>query len=211
MLETALAALRERGAPLREPLRWQRLAALARRAEGHEGAVRQLLDARLAALVDELDAALVDHDAAADIGQASQRGPLGDLVDTMRPLPGARIASAPPPDSAARGASAAPAPAPATSAGIESLAWFRQTWARLSADQRVAESASALPGNAGPLHSQHLVHRALLLMREVAPGYLERFVAQVDALMWLEATDDGAIISGSVGNKSSTLSAKWQR
>jgi len=187
MLEAAIEALRERGAAVREPLRWQRLAALARRAAGHEGAVRALLDARLAGLVEELDAALACAEAVVDVSGAAARGPLGELVDTMRPLPGARVAGGPA-ASAGRGSTTAPAPATATSAGIESLAWFRQTWARLSADQRVAQSASALPGNAGPLNSQHLVHRALLLMRDVAPGYLERFVAQVDGLMWLEAT-----------------------
>jgi len=186
MPERTIEALRERGAPAREPLRWNRLAALARRAAGHEGAVRHLLDERVARLIDELDAALASDEAVADAGVASPRGPLGELVDTMRPLPGARVASTPAPT--ARGQASPPGAAAPAAAGIESLAWFRQTWARLSADQRLAQSASALPGNAGPLNSQHLVHRALLLMRDVAPGYLERFVAQVDALMWLEAT-----------------------
>jgi hypothetical protein len=30
------------------------------------------------------------------------------------------------------------------------------------------------------------VHRALTLMRDTSPEYLQHFMAQVDALMWLE-------------------------
>jgi hypothetical protein len=63
---------------------------------------------------------------------------------------------------------------------------FRQAWKRLNAEQRLAQSRAALPQNAGPLNSQHLVHKALQQMRQLSPAYFERFVAQVDGLMWLE-------------------------
>ena len=32
----------------------------------------------------------------------------------------------------------------------------------------------------------HLLHKALQQMRQLSPAYFERFVAQVDGLMWLE-------------------------
>ena len=63
---------------------------------------------------------------------------------------------------------------------------FRQAWKRLNAEQRLAQSRAALPQNAGPLNSQHLLHKALQQMRQLSPAYFERFVAQVDGLMWLE-------------------------
>ena len=72
------------------------------------------------------------------------------------------------------------------------LQFFKRTWSRLSADQRLAQSRACLPGNAGPLNSQHLVHRALVLMRELSPEYLEHFVGYVDALQWLEQSGEAA-------------------
>jgi restriction endonuclease Mrr len=55
---------------------------------------------------------------------------------------------------------------------------FRQAWKRLNAEQRLAQSRAALPQNAGPLNSQHLVHKALQQMRQLSPAYFERFVAR---------------------------------
>ena len=70
--------------------------------------------------------------------------------------------------------------------------FFKRTWSRLSADQRLAQSRATLPDNAGPLNSHHLVHRSLTLMRELSPDYLERFVGYVDALQWLEQANEAA-------------------
>jgi hypothetical protein len=62
-----------------------------------------------------------------------------------------------------------------------------------SAPGRACRPTSAsLPENAGPLNSQHLVHRSLLLMRELSPEYLERFVGYIDALQWLEQSNEAA-------------------
>jgi hypothetical protein len=35
------------------------------------------------------------------------------------------------------------------------------------------------------LNSNYLLHQALQLMQDVSPEYLDRFTAQVDALLWL--------------------------
>ena len=72
------------------------------------------------------------------------------------------------------------------------LQFFKRTWSRLSADQRLAQSRACLPDNAGPLNSQHLVHRSLVLMRELSPEYLEHFVGYIDALQWLEQSNEAA-------------------
>ena len=66
------------------------------------------------------------------------------------------------------------------------LDYFRNTWARLSAEQRLTQSLAQTPDHAGPLNSHHLVHRSLTLMREVSPGYLHRFMSYVDALLWVD-------------------------
>ena len=69
---------------------------------------------------------------------------------------------------------------------LESLEYFRSVWSRVSADRQVRQSQEQVHKNAGPLNSNQLVHRALSLMREVSPGYLQQFLSYTDALMWLE-------------------------
>jgi hypothetical protein len=134
--------------------------ALARRAQAHEGPVRQLLEARLDALRAEPLAPAVDS-AVAPAGP----GPLAELVEHI--------------------ARHAPAADP-TATELKTAHYFRSTWSRLSAEKRLTQSLASVPPNAGPLNSQQLVHRALLLMRELSPAYLERFMSQVDTLLWLE-------------------------
>jgi len=82
--------------------------------------------------------------------------------------------------------------APGAAADPRTVQFFKRTWSRLSADQRLAQSRASLPGNAGPLNSHHLVHRSLTLMRELSPEYLERFVGYIDALQWLEQANEAA-------------------
>lgn len=89
-------------------------------------------------------------------------------------------------------ASPAAAPEHAASGELKTLAFFRRTWSRLSVDQRLNQSQSALPENAGPLHSHHLVHRTLTLMRELSPEYLDRFMSHVDALLGVEQAQQAA-------------------
>ena len=177
----AIEALRERGAPHADPVRFRLIESLARRAANHEGAVRRVLDARLAQLVSACDLAL-----------DSNERPRGDTRPpaSTKPLPRSALAdlvadlggrSTPPaPVSKARTTSIS------TAIELETLPFFRRTWSRLSADQRLAQSLAALPENAGPLNSHHLVHRSLTLMRELSPGYFDRFVAHVDALLSMQ-------------------------
>lgn len=76
--------------------------------------------------------------------------------------------------------------APPPDAMADTLGYLRTTWSRLSADRRLTQSLAKVPENAGPLNSQHLVHRSLTLMRELSPEYLHHFMAHVDALLWLD-------------------------
>jgi len=144
-----------------DPVRQRFIEALARRAAAHQGEARRLLDEKIAAL----RAAAADAPRVAEAAPAAvpQRGPLGELVDHI----------------------ARHAPAP-SDGELKTLKEFRRTWSRLNTDQRLTRSLAKVPENAGPLNSHHLVHRSLLLMRELSPEYLERFMAHVDALLWLE-------------------------
>jgi hypothetical protein len=75
---------------------------------------------------------------------------------------------------------------------LKSAAAFKDTWSRLRTDQRLRSARTQVPTNAGPLNSAHLVHQALLAMRELSPAYLDAFVAHIDMLLWLEQTGAGA-------------------
>ena len=127
-----------------------------------------------------------------------KRGLLGQLVDEVarrkpQPVLGA----------------VAPSPLPAAPDGpapeARTLQFFKRTWSRLSADQRLAQSRAALPDNAGPLNSQHLVHRSLVLMRELSPEYLEHFVGYIDALQWLEQSSEAEEQAAGTPRRSAAL------
>ena len=156
--------------------------ALARRAQAHAGAARRVMDDRVAAL-QAAPAAAPEEPAAAPA--AVQRATLADLVAHAARQKTAPVLAAP-----ARPREAAPDKPVAPD--DRTLQFFKRTWSRLSADQRLAQSRATLPENAGPLNSHHLVHRSLLLMRELSPEYLERFVGYVDALQWLEQANEAA-------------------
>lgn len=186
-----LDALRVRGAHRLVPVRFRLAEALARRAASHHGAAREVLDDKLAvllqALVDQADQAdqaeargakvTVAVSVSATARPATPRGALAELVAHVAGRRPAALATAPVPGSSAAGAS---------TVDPEVLQFFRRTWSRLNADQRLAQSRSTLPDNAGPLNSHQLVHRALAGMRELSPEYFDHFIAHVDALLWLE-------------------------
>ena len=63
---------------------------------------------------------------------------------------------------------------------------FRRTWTRLRIQDEVDEAVARKPANAGPLNSHVLVLQSLDLMRGLSPAYLQRFLAHVETLQWLE-------------------------
>jgi len=156
--------------------------ALARRAAAQPEPVRRRLAVRLAALEQGGAVAAVPQAAAS----APVRGPLGRLADAL-----ARGDAGPAtPAAMASGLCAAPE---AALPELQALQRFRATWSRLAAEERVQQALAHVPPQAGPLNSSHLVYRALLLMRETAPEYLQRFVPYVDALLWLEQMQAPAV------------------
>lgn len=172
-----IARWRAQGAHRVDPVRLRFIEALAARTAAQQGAARALLDERLAqamaAYAQQVERVLPSA-ATAAAPPRPRRGPLGELVDRLaqQPVPAGRAAPAP-----------ANADAPAE---LKAVRYFRSTWSKLSADQRLTQSLAKLPDNPGPLNSQHLVHRSLLLMREQSPDYLNHFIAHVDALIALE-------------------------
>ncbi|BEP61210.1 DUF2894 domain-containing protein [Variovorax sp. V213] len=167
-----LDAWRARGEHRVDPVRFRFIEALARRASAHQGDARRILDGKvhslLAAYRENLEKARA-ADAGVKQDAAPPRGPLAELVEHI-------ARQSPPP----AGGQAASAPE------LKTLRYFKSTWSRLSADRRLTQSLAKVPENAGPLNSHHLVHRSLMLMHELSPEYLNRFMSYVDTLLWVD-------------------------
>ena len=212
-----IEAWRARGAHQLDSVRFRFIEALARRAAEHSGDTRRILEDKLAKLIavygEDLDKA--GDTTSPTASQASAEAvvpamPTRPSIPSPLPTPRAVITEdderpnlgtlaglvkhlarqTPPPDHggvATRQAIASPSSAPE----LKSLKYFKRTLSKLSADQRLAQSLAKLPGNAGPLNSHHLVHRSLMLMRDLSPDYLQRFIGHVDALLWLDQVSSG--------------------
>ncbi len=185
-----IEAWRDSGADRIDPVRFRLLEALARRASAHSGPARRRLEETLAALVQAYEDRLgrtAGESARAEQDFAQRQrsaGPLAALVRELRGEAEGYDAQAGIPVNAPRHP---PQPDPAL------VEYVRRTWTRLSADRAWRQSLERVPENAGPLNSNHLVHRALSAMRELSPGYLQQFLSYVDTLSRLERMNgDGA-------------------
>ncbi len=165
-----LEAWREAGLDQREPLRFGVIDALERRTDAHHGEVRRLLDARLAALIEAY---------AADIAQDAPPRP------SPRTRPVAQLLQSLP---------AKPEQAPYPE--LPALAQFRELWTQVRSSSQMRQSLAQAPADGGPLNSGVLVHRAMSLMGDTSPGYLQHFLAYVDALSWMEQLQAWGVLSG---------------
>lgn len=175
-----LEAWLEGSADRMDPVRFQRIMALERRAAAQDGEVRRLLDERLAELVnayaEDLDttAAAARHASPGDLRPARARAAMAGLIE--------HIASSASPRDAVP-SEGAPLPARAESPVFDDL---RQVCAEIRTQSQLRQALAPAPADTGPLNSASLVHRALTRMRDLSPDYLEHFVAYVDALSGLE-------------------------
>jgi hypothetical protein len=191
-----LDAWRARGADRLDPIRFHFIEALDRRAAGHSGEARRILDDRLSKLLDayahDLERAAskaANTDSAASLGEPG-RAALAGLIDYI-----AGHAPAHGDGSAAGNAAVLRSP---SYPELEVLDYFREIWSKVSTETQLRQSLEQVPGNAGPLNSSSLVHRSLSLMRELSPGYLRQFLSYVDALSWMEQMNGGVVLTGKV-------------
>jgi len=193
-VRTTLDAWRERGADRLDPVRFHFIEALQKRAAGHTGEARRILDDRLskllAAYADDLERrAASAADAARGAASPGEPAP-GALAGLMDYIGGAHAAvNAGGPTAAGHAASRS-----ASYPELEMLDYFRELSSKLRTERQLRQSLEQVPGNAGPLNSSSLVHRSLSLMRELSPGYLKQFLSYVDALSWMEQMNGGAAV-----------------
>jgi hypothetical protein len=203
------AHLRDEGGERFDAAGWHYLDTLARRAAGHEGSVRQLLEAKLeraaaafagrfakarAAAAELLAAACEAHpQAGAELQRLYADGDFQGLRQLRATLEarlqcaalGALVARLEP------AAAVAPRHPPAQHAAsptleLKTVRESRATWARLSVDKQLAQAMKQGPKNAGPINSHMLVLRSLAMMQEISPDYLGRMVSYADTLLFLD-------------------------
>ena len=182
-LPASLAALRSQGAARFDPVRFHYLEVLSRRVAGASGEVRRILEATLAQAVvahgerlrlDNLETAKADT----EVAELSSHGsPLAELNQYIQQL---TQDSGHPHHVPGRHSDAGP------EAGLKSANLFRETWSKIAAEKQVDQALARGPENAGPLNAHMLVLHSLALMRKLSPDYLRRFLAQADALLWLD-------------------------
>ncbi|WP_434516257.1 DUF2894 domain-containing protein [Dechloromonas sp. ARDL1] len=184
--QSRLHALRASGADRRDPVRFAYLESLERRAATQPEAVRRALLARLDTVADQL-AALPGPSGETPVDNATT-SPLAELLAYIgqhaHEQPETPHSPAPSPNTQRKARPRAP-----RAPELKSVAYFRNTWSKLSAEQQLTQTLAQAPENAGPMNSQHLVLRSLQVMRDVAPDYLRGFMSYVDTLIWLEHAD----------------------
>lgn len=175
-----LDAWREQRADHLDSIRFHFMEALERRAASHDGEVRRILDETLSKLLEayanDLEKADAEQVARLTSSPARTRETLASLVDHI--------------DSYTTTLDNDLAPQRASFPELAALDTFRKIWSRLHGESQLRQALDHLPTNAGPLNSSALVHRSILLMRELSPGYLQQFLAYVDALSWMEQMND---------------------
>ncbi len=212
-IHAVIDALRASGAAEHSPIRFAYLDALARRAAVQPEHIRARLMARISAAAIEL--ATSPAAPPTEITKNSAASPLADLLAYISQQghthPGT---TQPTTDNPTVNRNFQPKSKSASASGnrqtpeLKSVAYFRTTWSKLSAEQHLTQTLAQAPENAGPMNSQHLVLRSLLVMRDIAPDYLQGFMSYIDTLFWLEHADPTKLPAG---RSSSSASYKKMR
>ena len=169
-----LQALHESGAEQIDPIGWHYLQVLAERTRTQSGTAQTLLEARLARALQDLRARLAEApQRSATPATMAAPSPLALLLQDMAPSDHANTARQ-------------PQQSPGWRAESPRVQQFRKQLRKISVQKQVSQALAQAPQNAGPINSHMLVLRALGLMRDISPDYLNRFMNYVDTLLCLD-------------------------
>lgn len=191
MSDEALEALRAQGAHLHDPVRFRYLEAMAARMRTQPAQVRQVLAGKLNEAVDDYRSRvrrrMQDAPASAAIATApaSAKDPRSSLAQLNRHI-AERMKATHIGDTLDGGADAGAGFGMGTPSDMKSVRRFAETWSRIATERQLAQALTRGPEAAGPLNSHNLMLRAMSLMNGLSPDYLRRFLAQADALLWLD-------------------------
>ena len=171
-LDTEMERLRVAGAAGVDAVQWHYIETLAARSRNQSKQAQALLQAKLQAALTHLDMRMAAaNEAPVEHAAAKTPSPMTLLLQEMAPPP---------------------ATLPGKASFLEThresprVQQFRKQLRKISVQKQVSHAIAQAPQNAGPINSHILVLRALGLMRELSPDYLQRFVAYVNTLMVLE-------------------------
>ena len=188
-IDQRLLALREAGAARLDPVGWHYIEVLANRTLAQTGAARELLQHKLDKALQEaqcqLEAALDTPSDAEEppSAQAGSSSPLARLLQEMAPAPMPSARSV---------ATSKPAAWPAENPRVRQ---FRKQLSKISVQKQVTQAIAQAPVNAGPINSHMLVLRALGLMQDISPDYLNRFMTHLDTLLCLEEAEKARLLA----------------
>ena len=178
-----LQQLRQAGAAGMDAVGWHYIEVLAQRTHQQTGTAQTLLREKLERLLQAFEKRLQTAQTATPStpDSTATASPLGALLQEMAP------SQVPP----------APLATSSFNTHRESprVRQFRQQLRQISIQKRVSKAIAQAPQNAGPINSHMLVLRALGLMRDISPDYLNRFMAHVDTLLCLEDAEQKRMAS----------------
>lgn len=177
--EELLATLRQAGAARVDAVGWHYIEVLAERSRSVPGPAQTLLNHKLHRMLGEFNARMNPENARCeDVARGStvSPSPLALLLQEMSPQ-----ATTQP-----EGGVGSTKPWRGESPRVQQ---FRKQLRKISVQKQVSRAIAQAPQNAGPINSHMLVLRALGLMRDIAPDYLNRFMTHLDTLLCLEEAE----------------------
>ena len=226
-VDTLIAALHTAGADKFDLVGLRYIESLAKRAAAHQGSIKRMLETKLAhalvGLKERFERAQSEAGEALEQGRALYPHASGELEKlfaagdfkglrrriatlkaheqntSLRALVQQLERAAPENGDARVKENAGPRPE------LRTLRQFRDTWSKLSVDKQVAHALEQAPKNAGPINSHMLVLRSLVMMRDISPDYLNRFISYADTLL---ALDPGEKEKPVIAKKTAAKTAK---
>ncbi|WP_416548642.1 DUF2894 domain-containing protein [Limnohabitans sp. DCL3] len=169
-----LEGLLASGASRVDPVSWHYIETLAQRTREQSGPAQLKLLIKLQAACQRLEARV-----------NAQTQP--QAAQTVMPSPMASLLR----DMGVQGETSARRPAAGWPPSSPRVEHFKKQLSQISVQKQVSKAMAQAPHNAGPINSHMLVLRSLGLMREISPDYLNRFMAYVDTLLFLDSPEVG--------------------
>lgn len=172
--DALLHTLRDAGAARLDAVGWHYIEVLAERTRTQTGPAQVLLSQKLHRALTDVQTRMANAPAAPVLAPGASPSPLALLLQEMTPPVNRPSATA---------------AVPQWSGESPRVRQFRKQLRRISVQKQVSQAIAQAPVNAGPINSHMLVLRALGVMRDISPDYLNRFMSHVDTLLCLDEAE----------------------
>ena len=195
--DTLMQSLRDAGAAGVDAVGWHYIEVLAKRTQSQSGPAQTLLRDKLLQALQAFEVRLTEHQAVttSDPAPAAVPSPMATLLQDMAP---------PLQDAPVRAA----IDLFGTHRESPRVRQFRKQLRQISVQKRVSKAIARAPQDAGPINSHMLVLRALGLMRDISPDYLNRFMTHVDTLLCLQESEQRRMATRGAAPRKAATSSK---